>query len=137
MQPKDLKMILTPAVLRKAEKLVDGYKIVIEPHKQSGFLGSAVEFPTAFAKGKTREKCLEATKEVLTAAVATMIHLGGTPPAPAAAQRRTAQVNVRLTPTEKDLMARAAAESGFKGLGDFLRAAAIKATKPVFKHLPS
>jgi len=137
MQPKDLKKILTPAVLRKAEKLVDGYKIVIEPHKQSGFLGSAVEFPTAFAKGKTREKCLEATKEVLTAAVATMIHLGGTPPAPAATQRRTAQVNVRLTPTEKDLMARAAAESGFKGLGDFLRAAAIKATKPVFKHLPS
>ncbi|MBL7153060.1 MAG: hypothetical protein ISS79_05040 [Phycisphaerae bacterium] len=137
MQPKDLRKILTPAVLRKAEKLVDGYKIVIEPHKEAGFVGSAVEFPTAFAKGKTREKCLKATKEVLAAAVATMIHLGGTPPAPASAQRRTAQVNVRLTPTEKDMMSRAAAESGFKGLGDFLRAAAIKATKPAFKHLPS
>lgn len=137
MQPKDLKKILTLVVLRKAEKLVDGYKIVIEPHKEGGFVGSAVEFPTAFAKGKTREKCLEATKEVLTAAVATMIHLGGTPPAPAAAQRRTAQVNVRLTPTEKDLMARAASDSGFKGLGDFLRAAAMASVKSTLKHLPS
>jgi predicted RNase H-like HicB family nuclease len=137
MEPKDLKKILTPAVLRKAEKLVDGYKIVIEPHKEAGFVGSAVEFPTAFAKGKTREECLKTTKEVLTAAVATMIHLGGTPPTPASAQRRTTQVNVRLTPAEKDMMSRVAAESGFKGLGDFLRAAAIKATKPVFKHLPS
>lgn len=137
MQPKDLRKILTPAVLRKAEKLVDGYKIVIEPHKEAGFLGSAVEFTTAFAKGQTREKCLEATKEVLTAAVATMIHLGGTPPAPASAQRRTAQVNVRLTPAEKDMMSRTATESGYKGLGDFLRAAAIKAAKPVFKRLPS
>ena len=135
MQPKDLKKILTPAVLREAEKLVDGYKIVIEPHKESAFLGSAVEFPTAFAKGKTREKCLKATKEVLTAAVATMIHLGGTPPAPAAAQRRTAQVNVRVTPTEKDLLTRAAAKNGFKGLGDFLRAAAMTSVKSAFKHL--
>lgn len=137
MQPKDLKKVLTPAVLRKSEKLVDGYKIVIEPHNESGFVGSAVEFPTAYAKGKTREECLKATKEVLTAAVATMMHLGGTPPAPASAQRRTAQVNVRLTPAEKDMMSRAATESGYKGLGDFLRAAAIKAAKPVFKHLPS
>ena len=135
MQPKDLKKILTPAVLREAEKLVDGYKIVIEPQKESGFVGSAVEFPTAFAKGKTREKCLKATKEVLTAAVATMIHLGGTPPQPAVAQRRTAQVNVRLTPTEKDLISRAAADNGFKGLGDFLRAAAMTSVKSAFKHL--
>ena len=134
MQPKDLKKILTPAVLRKAQKLVDGYRIVIEPSGKAGFVGSAVEFPTAFARGKTREKCLKATREVLTAAVATMIHLGGTPPAPASAQRRTAQVNVRLTPTEKDLMTRAAAESGFKGLGDFLRATAMTSAKSVFKR---
>lgn len=135
MQPKDLKKILTPTVLREAEKLVDGYKIVIEPQKGSGFVGSAVEFPTAFAKGKTREKCLKATKEVLTAAVATMIHLGGTPPQPAVAQRRTAQVNVRVTPTEKDLMSRAATDLGFKGIGDFLRAVAMTSAKSVFKHL--
>jgi len=135
MEPKDLKKILTPTVLREAEKLVDGYKIVIEPQKESGFVGSAVEFPTAFAKGKTREKCLKATKEVLTAAVATMIHLGGTPPQPAVAQRRTAQVNVRLTPTEKELISRAAVENGFKGLGDFLRAAAMTSVKSAFKHL--
>lgn len=137
MQPKDLKEILTPAVLRKAEKLVDGYKIVIEPHKEAGFVGSAVEFPTAFAKGETREECLKATKEVLTAAVATMIYLGGTPPAPASAQRRTTQVNVRLTPAEKDMMSRAATESGFKGLGDFLRATAMTSVKSALKHLPS
>ena len=137
MEPKDLKKILSPAALRKAEKLVDGYKIVIEPHKEAGFVGSAVEFPTAFARGKTREECLEATKEVLTAAVAIMIHLSGTPPAPASAQLRTAQVNVRLTPTEKDLMARAAADSGFKGLGDFLRATAMTSVKSTFKRLPS
>jgi len=137
MEPKDLKKILTPAVLRKAEKLVDGYKIVIEPHKEAGFVGSAVEFPTAFARGNTREECLEATKEVLTAAVAIMIHLGGTPPAPASAQLRTAQVNVRLTPTEKDLMSRTAADNGFKGLGDFLRATAMTSVKSTFKRLPS
>ncbi len=124
MEPKDLKKTLRPATLRKARKIVAGYTISINPATQSGFVGSAYEFPTAFGRGKTREECLKATQEVLAVAVATMLHAGGTPPEPAS-QKRTVQVNVRLTQREKAILSKVAANSGFTGLSQFMRASAL------------
>ncbi len=39
--------------------------------------------------------------------------------------KRTTQVNVRLTHEEKALLTSAAAQSGFQGLADFLRATVL------------
>jgi len=124
MEPKDLKKILRPAILRKARKIVAGYTISINPEEQSGFVGSAYEFPTASGRGKTREECLKATQEVLAVAVATMLHVGGTPPEPAS-QKRTVQVNVRFTQREKVILSKVAASSGFTGLSQFIRTSAL------------
>jgi predicted RNase H-like HicB family nuclease len=114
--------------LRKARKIVAGYTISINPEDRSGFVGSAYEFPTASGRGKTREECLKATQEVLAVAVATMLHLGGTPPEPAS-QKRTVQVNVRLTQREKVLLSKLAASSGFKGLSQYIRTSALNSAK--------
>jgi uncharacterized protein (DUF1778 family) len=51
-----------------------------------------------------------------------MLEAGQTPPQAAGFMKRNTQVNVRLTHEEKALIAAAAAKSGFKGLGDFIRA---------------
>jgi uncharacterized protein (DUF1778 family) len=54
-----------------------------------------------------------------------MLEAGQKPPQPAAAMKRTTQVNVRLTHEEKSMIATAAANSGFKGLADFIRSAVL------------
>ena len=123
------------ASLRRAEKIVDSYKIVIEPTGTLGYVGSAVEMPTGFGSGTTREECLRETRDILRVLVATMIDLGGAPPRSGARQRRTAQVNVRVSRTEKDLMQKAAAHLGFKGIGDFMRTKTMEAAQSVFKNL--
>ena len=130
MESKDLKKILRPAILRKARKIVAGYTISINPERPSGFVGSAYEFPTASGRGKTREECLKATQEVLAVAVATMLHVGGTPPEPAS-QKRTIQVNVRLTQREKAILSKVAANSGFTGLSQFIRTSALNSALKV------
>lgn len=137
MTGKDSPKTIKKASFRKAEKIVDGYKISTEPYESFGYIGSAAEFPTGFGRGKTHEECLRETKEALTRAVALMLDLGGTPPKSMATQGRTAQINFRVTQTEKDLMKRAAAYFGSKGLGDFIRTAAITTAQSVFKNITS
>lgn len=131
MQTKDLTKVFKADILRKAEKAVAGYKIIIEPNQRFSFVGSAVEFPTVLGRGKTREKCLQDTQEALRVAAATMLHFGGSPPKPAPAQARTEQVNVRVTSAEKDLMKRAAKNLGFRGVGDFVRNTIMECVKSI------
>ena len=110
-----------PAILQKAREIAQGYKLTIEKSDRLGYVGSSVELPTVFADGDTPEKCYEATQKALSVAVAAMLEAGQTPPQSATFMKRTAQVNIRLTPEEKALIASAAAKAGFKGLGDFIR----------------
>jgi len=111
--------------LRKATEIVENYRIILERSERLGFIGSSVELPTVFADAKTPEKCYSATKEALTAAVATMIECGQRPPQPASARKRDVQVNVRLTSEEKLLLANAAVNLGFEGISDFIRKTAL------------
>ncbi|MBM4024287.1 MAG: type II toxin-antitoxin system HicB family antitoxin [Planctomycetes bacterium] len=110
-----------PSILPKARAIARDYKLTIERSERLGYIGSAVEMPTVFADGDTPEKCYQATQEALSVAVATMLESGQTPPQPAGFMKRTTQVNIRLTHEEKAMIASAAAKSGFKGLGDFIR----------------
>jgi uncharacterized protein (DUF1778 family) len=52
-----------------------------------------------------------------------MLERGQAPPA--AAGRRTEQVNIRLTPEEKLTLEEESERKGFRGLSDFVRAAAL------------
>jgi predicted RNase H-like HicB family nuclease len=108
-------------VLRKAREIARAYRITIEKSDSLGYIGTAVELPTVFADGRMPGDCYEATQQALTIAVATMLEAGQRPPRPAAAMKRTAQVNVRLTYEERSMIATAAANSGFQGLSDFIR----------------
>jgi predicted RNase H-like HicB family nuclease len=107
--------------LQKAREIAYGYKLTIEKSDRLGYIGSAVELPTVFADGDTPQKCYEAAQEALTVAVAAMLEAGQTPPQSAAFMKRTTQVNIRLTPEEKAMIASGAAKAGFKGLADFIR----------------
>lgn len=121
------KKVIDPAepfrlpILEKAREIAHGYKLTIEKSDRLGYLGSSVELPTVFADGDTPQKCYEATQDALSVAVTAMLEAGQTPPQSAAFMKRTTQVNIRLTPEEKAMIATAAAKAGFKGLADFIR----------------
>jgi len=115
----------SPAILSKAQGIARDYRITIEKSDSLGYIGTSIEIPTVFADGKTPGNCYEATQQALTVAVATMLETGQKPPQPAAAMKRTTQVNVRFTHEEKSMIATAAANSGFKGLADFIRNAVL------------
>ena len=65
-------------------------------------------------------------REALCVAVATMLEQERTPPL--APNKRSAQVNVRLTVEEKLLLEETAKREGFKGLSDFIRHLALAHT---------
>lgn len=113
------------AVLRRAGKIAEQYRIVLEVNEELGYIGSSIELPNVFADGKSPDACVSATREALSVAVATMLEQGQEPPSPASKGLRKAQVNIRLNAEEKYRLQEAARKLGFKGLGDFIRATAL------------
>ena len=114
-----------PAILKRARKIVEEYHLVLEPNEEVGFIGRALELPTGFADGPTPDECVAATREGLTAAVATMLEMGQRPPARASKARRQAQINIRVSAEEKLILEETARRNGFRGVSDFVRAAAL------------
>jgi predicted RNase H-like HicB family nuclease len=113
-----------PELLRRARKIADSYQIVI--HFEDGdYYGRGVELPNVMNDGKTPDECVEATRDILTTTVAYMLENGQTPPAPASENKRTEQINVRLTAEEKLRLEEAARSKGFRGVSDFVRTASL------------
>jgi len=111
-------------VLKEARRIAAEYQVIL--HCETGhWYGRGLELPHVFGDGKTAERCIEDTQEALCGAVACMLEQGQRPPNPARQGTRTQQVNVRLTAEEKALLEATAKSKGFKGLSDFLRAAAL------------
>jgi len=111
-------------LLRQAKGIVAQYQVVI--YEEDGeFFGRGLEMPLVMGDGKTADACMENTREALVAAVAYLIESGKTPPAPAAEQTRSVQVNIRLTAAEKEVLEQAARRSGFRGISDYVRHAAL------------
>lgn len=79
--------------------------------------------------GPTPQKCYEMTREALTLTIATMLEQGQTPPPPFSDEARTEQVNVRMTGVEKHLIDEAARNRGYRGISDFMRAAALASVR--------
>lgn len=121
---KDGKDTFNKAILAKAEKFVNDYRIIIEKNDNLGYIGSSVELPNVYADGKNPNECYNAVKEALTATVATLIECKRKPPE--LAKRRTEQVNMRLTAYEKLLLNSKAEGLGYKGIADFIRNVVIR-----------
>jgi predicted RNase H-like HicB family nuclease len=117
-----------PAILRRARKIADTYQIIL--HYEDGeYYGRGLELPYVMNDGKTPDECVAATRDILTTAVAVMLEDGQTPPAPASEQKRTEQINVRLTTEEKLVLEEAARNKGFRGISDFVRTASMSQAK--------
>jgi predicted RNase H-like HicB family nuclease len=130
MAPKgrDLAPLLDAKTRKQAAAIAGQYSIILRPHERLGFVAHAIEMPLVFADGHTERACLAAIRQALTAGVAVMILENETPPAPISENRRETQVNVRLTAEEKVLLEETAKRRGYRGLSDFVRAAALAKT---------
>jgi predicted RNase H-like HicB family nuclease len=125
---KDIRRPFDPEILKRARKIAESYQIVL--HYEDGeYYGRGLEFPTAMNDGKTPDECVKATRDILTTAVASMLEAGDTPPPPVSDQKRTEQVNVRLTTEEKLVLTEAAHSSGFRGISDFIRTSSLAQAK--------
>lgn len=89
------------------------------------FYAFGLEARGAMGGGKTMAACHKDIRASMTLWVAVMLEDGLTPPRPASDDKRTQQVNVRLTADEKFRIEEAARRAGFRGVSDFVRAAAI------------
>ena len=120
----DIRTPFMPEVLRRAQTIADAYDLILR-YEDGEWCGHALEYPEAMGDGKTPEACIRATRQALTARIATMLEAGQTPPSPARQGLRTEQVNVRLTAEEKALLEKKAKGRGFRGLSDFIRASVL------------
>jgi predicted RNase H-like HicB family nuclease len=113
---------------RKAKEIATQYQVILS-FEDGHWYGRGLELPNIHGDGKTVSQCVENTREALAGCVAYLLKEGRRPPTPAREGTRTAQVNVRLTAEEKALLESTAKRKGYSGLSDFIRAAAINATR--------
>jgi predicted RNase H-like HicB family nuclease len=113
-----------PAVLAKARKIAADYEIVMW-FEDGEWYGRGLELTHTYGDGKTPAACIASVREGLVVTVATMLEDGERPPVPARAGERTEQVNIRLTASEKALLENRSRAGGFRGVSDYVRAAAM------------
>ncbi len=115
-----------PKVWKQAEALAAKYQFVVkyEP-EEPYFYAFGVEARGAMGGGETIEACHEDIRRSMALWVASMLEHGESPPQPASDEKRTSQVNVRLTESEKFRIEEAARQAGFRGVSDFVRTAAL------------
>jgi predicted RNase H-like HicB family nuclease len=127
-QSKAIDRPFAAGILRKAREIAESYQIVL--HQEDGeYYGRSVELPNVMNDGKTPDDCVEATRDILTTAIAYMLECGQVPPSAATEQKRTEQINVRVTAEEKLILEEAARSKGFRGLSDFVRSASLQSLR--------
>lgn len=111
------------AVMRqRAAAIAESYTLLLTPEAGVGFVGSWLEFPYVMADGKSVER---AASEALILAIAHMLETDRALPSPSSEQRRSEQVNIRLTALEKTLLEAMAKQGGYRSISDYIRAAAM------------
>jgi predicted RNase H-like HicB family nuclease len=115
-----------PDILRRAKELAGKFQIVVRFDEEEGeYYGRGLELPNALGDGATPDACVTSTREAMVALIAFMLERGERPPSPSGEAGRTEQVNIRLTAQEKLLLEDISGRKGFRGVSDFMRAAAI------------
>lgn len=112
------------AVLKQARAAAMRYGIIIW-QEQSQYLGSSIELPQCMGIGNTPDQCIRETRELIVSALARDIERGISPPAAATSNRRTEQINIRLSPMEKKRLEIAAGVGGYHGISDYMRDLAL------------
>lgn len=119
---------MDPELFRRARKIAEQYRIILEQDETGYYVGHALELSGAIDGGDTPDECVANVREALTTLITYMFEVGRIPPPPASDAKRTEQVNVRLTAEEKLKIEAAAKRDGFRGVSDFVRAAALAST---------
>jgi hypothetical protein len=109
----------SPAVLAKARTAVENYRFAFW-REDGRFVAQCVELDT-LGVGPTSAAALAEARSLALTAAAVLIEARQRLPLPAAAQARTVQVNIRLSPAEKRALEDAASAGGFRGISDYLR----------------
>jgi predicted RNase H-like HicB family nuclease len=116
----------SPAIVKRARQLQAQYSVALKPDGDGGYIGTCAELPGVLADGRTLDACARNLAFAMETVVATYLVEGRSPPTPATREKRTEQVNVRFTPSEKTLLERESARQGFRGVGDLVRAEVIR-----------
>jgi len=116
------------AVWAKAEAVAKRYQFITwYDEDEKAYFGRCVEYPEAMSHGETPADRDAMVMEAVTLGIATMLEHGQRPPLPARDQKRTEQVNIRLSRAEKGLIEEAARADGFRGVADYLRVRILSA----------
>ena len=118
-----------PAILAEAKRIAAEYEILTW-FEDGEWYGHGLELPHTYGDGKTPDECIASVREGLVLTVASMLEDGEQPPRPARLGERSEQVNIRLTAEERALLDNRSRAGGFKGLSDYVRAAALAAPPP-------
>src|SRR5450432_702656 len=111
-------------ILKRASAIAAHYQIVLQ-FEDGEYYGRGLEMPFVMNDGKTPDACVTATREALTIAVADLLDRDEVPPSPASLNKRSEQVNIRLTSEEKLLLEELARSKGFRGISDFVRSTSL------------
>lgn len=115
------------ALMPEARRIAARYKIIVEKGDDGMWYGCGLELPLVMAEGKTAASCVREVRQVMAFAVAVLMADGHRPPLPASTGTRDQQVNIKFSTDEKAVLDAAASSRGFKGVSDFIRAAALEA----------
>ena len=114
------------ALLKRARRYMADYSLVIRSRPNGGYTGSSPEFPGTLVGGETPERCAHNLDFMIETIVASYLADGQTPPSPAGREKRTEQVNVRFTRSERTMLEQESARQGFRGIADLIRAEVIR-----------
>jgi predicted RNase H-like HicB family nuclease len=120
----DVRRPFDPRVLARAREIAAGYQVVMWT-EDGEYYGRGVELPSTMGDGATPDACMKATREALTVTVAYMLEQGEAPPPAASEEKRTEQINLRVSAEEKLRLETLARQHGFKGVADYLRATGL------------
>src|SRR5687767_4096713 len=117
----DIRRPFDAKVLARARAISAGYQVVMWT-EDGHYYGRGVELPMTFGDGPTPGACMKDTREALSVTVAYMLEKGEAPPPGASEEKRTEQINLRVSAEEKLRLETLARQQGFKGVADYLRA---------------
>jgi predicted RNase H-like HicB family nuclease len=112
-------------LLARARSIAEGYQIVVR-REDDQYVGRGLEMPECIGTGPDPRACVEDARELMTTAVAVLLENGQSPPPLASEGARTEQVNIRFSAEEKLELETAARQQGFRGVSDYVRAAALR-----------
>jgi hypothetical protein len=124
------------ALLARASDIVLGYRLMIERIGPDEFMGRSVELPGVVGFGSSHQRCIESTLRTQSYEVCTLLERGEPVPESVSSRRRTVQLNLRISPNEKQEMEQAALARGFRSISDFVREAALDASAKVERPAP-